>query len=314
MMNDRADRIKGVITTLSSTCFAPHQIFQMENRILEQRQSRAREETRPEKRYSLKFVHVWDLKIQTKESIPAFACDGIPTAPLNKRKYMKIKTTVLISAVMALGLLIGACGASATEAAPTLSVEAIQTNAVSTFSGGLTQTALAAPTNTPLPTNTAIPPTAIGTLANTMPFATTVSVNPTSSCNMMSYVNDVTIPDNTPMTPGQTFTKTWKVKNSGTCAWEAGFKFAFTGGDAMSGETYTLTQSVAANAVTEISVAMTAPAKSGSIRGNWRMSTAAGQSFGDEVYVMILIGGAAANTSVPAGDAATATSAPAPTP
>ena len=206
---------------------------------------------------------------------------------------MKTKTTVLMTIVIMLGLLMSGCGGSNAEATPTLSVEAIQTYAVATFSGGLTQTAVAAPTNTPIPTSTVTPPPT-ATLANITPFATTISVNPTSSCNMMSYVNDVTIPDNTPMTPGQTFTKTWKVKNSGTCAWEAGYKFAFTGGDAMSGNTYTLQQAVLANADTEISVPMTAPNKTGSIRGNWRMSTTAGQFFGDEVYLVILVGGAGA--------------------
>ena len=201
-----------------------------------------------------------------------------------------------------LGLLMSGCGGNNAEATPTLSVDMIQTYAVATFSGGLTQTALAAPTITPTPTSTAtlIP---IATLANINPVGTTIVVNPTSSCNMMSYVNDVTIPDNTPMTPGQTFTKTWKVKNSGTCAWEAGFKFAFTGGDAMSGNTYTLQQAVLANADTEISVPMTAPNKAGSARGNWRMSTTAGQFFGDEVYLVILVGGTsgapAVDTAVP---------------
>jgi hypothetical protein len=217
---------------------------------------------------------------------------------------MKTKITVLMTIVIMLSLLMSGCGGSDAEATPTLSVEAIQTYAVATFSGGLTQTALAAPTNTPMPTSTVIP-LPIATLANITPFATTISVNPTSSCNMMSYVNDVTIPDNTPMTPGQTFTKTWKVRNSGTCAWEAGYKFAFTSGDAMSGATYTLPQSVPANTDVDISVAMTTPNKSGAIRGNWRMSTTAGQFFGDEVYLVILVGGA--------GGAATNTGAPAPT-
>ena len=159
---------------------------------------------------------------------------------------MKTKTTVLMTIVIMFSLLMSGCGGSSAEATPTLSVEAIQTNAVATFSGGLTQTALAAPTNTPTPTNT-FTPLPIATLVNITPLATTIVAIPTSSCNMMSYVNDVTIPDNTPMTPGQTFTKTWKVKNSGTCAWEAGYKFAFTGGDAMGGATYTLPQSVPAN-------------------------------------------------------------------
>ena len=206
---------------------------------------------------------------------------------------MKTKTTVLMTMVIMLSLLMSGCGGSDAEATPTLSVEAIQTYAVATFSGGLTQTALAAPTNTPTPTST-VTPLPVATLANIAPVATTIGVNPTSSCNMMSYVNDVTIPDNTAMTPGQTFTKTWKVRNSGTCAWEAGYKFAFTGGDAMSGQTYTLPQSVPANTDVEISVAMTAPNKSGSVRGNWRMSTSAGQFFGDEVYLVILVSGSGA--------------------
>lgn len=214
---------------------------------------------------------------------------------------MKTKTTVLMTIAIMLSLLISGCGGSNVEATPTLSVEAIQTYAVATFSGGLTQTALAAPTNTPTPTST-VTPLPIPTLVIIATSATTIVANPTSSCNMMSYVNDVTIPDNAPMTPGQTFTKTWKVKNSGTCAWEAGYKFAFTGGDAMSGETYTLPQAVPANSQVDISVSMTAPNKTGSIRGNWRMSTSAGQFFGDEVYLVILVGGGtstATETPVP---------------
>ena len=75
----------------------------------------------------------------------------------------------------------------------------------------------------------------------------------------------------------------------------------------MSGATYTLPQSVPANTQIDISIAMTAPSKTGSIRGSWRMSTAAGQFFGDEVYVEILVGGAAA-----AGTTATNASASAP--
>ena len=78
----------------------------------------------------------------------------------------------------------------------------------------------------------------------------------------------------------------------------------------MGGVTYTLPQSVPANTQLDISIAMTAPNKAGSIKGNWRMSTAAGTYFGDEVYVMILVGGAtgaSTNTSVPAGNTATLT-------
>ena len=208
----------------------------------------------------------------------------------------KLITSLIIGVV-----LLTACGGGDADLTPTIDPNLIQTQAVETFSANLTQTALAAPTKTPLPTLTAS--------ATFQPFATTSGTQPvlggatvpaTTSCYQMRFVSDVTIPDNTPMTPGQTFTKTWKVKNTGSCAWDAGFKFAFTGGDAMSGATYTLPSAVAANTEATLSVAMTAPNnKTGAIRGNWRMSTASGQFFGDEIYVLIVIGGATA-TKTPA--------------
>ena len=210
-------------------------------------------------------------------------------------------------------LLLSACGANEPPLTPTLafSADEIRTQAVGTFSSDLTATAFAAPTNTPVPTLTAAPTiaapaTSTGGIAlgSTAPAAT-------ASCYGLSFVSDVSIPDNTPVTAGQAFTKTWKVKNAGSCAWDAGFKFAFTGGDAMGGTTYTVPSSIAAGTVTDISVPMTAPNKTGTIRGNWRMSTASGQFFGDEVYVQVVIGGGAAATNTGAAPAATSTTAPA---
>ena len=93
------------------------------------------------------------------------------------------------------------------------------------------------------------------------------------------------------MTPGQTFTKTWKVLNSGSCAWDAGFKFAFTTGNALGGSTVTLPSAVASGGQYDISVPMTAPTTAGSYQSNWRMSTAGGEFFGNEVYVAIVVGG-----------------------
>ena len=199
-------------------------------------------------------------------------------------------------------IFLGACaGAAEADLTPTVDPNALQTEIVETFGAGLTQTAQAAPTKTLFPTLTAS--------ATFQPFATTSGTPPTvsgttfpatTSCYQMRFVSDVTIPDNTRMIPGQTFTKTWRVRNAGSCAWDAGFKFAFTGGDAMSGATYTLTSAVPANTETSLSIAMTAPTnKTGAIRGNWRMSTAGGQFFGDEVYVLIVIGGVTGTPPTP---------------
>ena len=210
-----------------------------------------------------------------------------------------------IQLLMIGALLLSACGASELDLTPTLTVnpDEIRTQAVGTFAAGLTLTALVAPTNTFAPTVTPLAtftpaPTLAGAALGTAPAAT-------ASCYGLAFVSDVSIPDNTPVDPGKTFTKTWKVKNSGTCAWDAGFKFSFVSGDVMGGSTYTLPAAVAAGAVTDISISMTAPNKAGTVRSDWRMSTAGGQFFGDQVYVQVVVGGG--------GSAATGTATATPT-
>jgi hypothetical protein len=222
---------------------------------------------------------------------------------------------------LALGaILLASCGAgNAPEATPTLGVDQIQTAAVATFSSALTLTAMAAPTNTVTPTvqpspTLSTPATTIAggiPLTGTTPGAAVAGAASTASCYGLTFVSDVSIPDNTQMDPGKSFTKTWKVQNSGSCAWDAGFKFQNTGGEAM-GSTVTLPSSVPAGQTYDISVPMTAPDKTGTLRSNWRMATANGQYFGDEVYVAIVVGNASApaatNTSGPAAEATNTTS------
>lgn len=217
--------------------------------------------------------------------------------------------------------LLTACNSPSADVTPTVDVNLIQTQVVETYAAALTQTASAAATIELFPTLTVSATVApIVTLPGTLSAVTQPPVPATKSCYSMTFVSDVTIPDNTAVAPGQTFTKTWKVVNNGSCAWEAGFKFAFTGGDAMSGATYTLPSAVAINASLDISVAMTAPTnKTGAVRGNWRMSTAAGQFFGDEVYVIVVIGGgtitpSATGAAPSATTQATATATETPTP
>jgi hypothetical protein len=207
------------------------------------------------------------------------------------------KIFMLANLVMVTALLLSACGAGKPQPTPTLSVAAVQTAAVGTFAAGLTQTAFAMPTGTATKTPTATAtPTAL---------PTAIAAVPTSSCYGLTGISDVTIPDNTPMVPGQTFTKTWLVRNSGTCPWTAGFKFAFTSGNAMGGTTLVLDKAVSPGAQTNLSIAMTAPALTGSVRGNWRMSTLTGVFFGDEEYIIITLSGTATATATPAAPTAT---------
>ena len=209
-------------------------------------------------------------------------------------------------------LLFGACSSKSETATPTISAEQVQTQAVATFSMGLTQTAIALPTNTPSPTNTTTPTT---TNTPAEPLPTITSVLPTSSCYSLAFLSDVTIPDNTDMIPGEEFTKTWEVWNNGSCVWDSGFKLKFTSGDSLGGSTLILTKDIDPGSTTELSVFMTAPSESGSYQGNWRMSNSDGAYFGDEMYVVINVTGSAltvTSSPSPATSTPTATVTPAP--
>jgi len=220
------------------------------------------------------------------------------------------KNYILIAFMLVSSFLLSACklGDADGTPTPTLSVEEVQTLAIGTFAAHLTETAIAMPTNTSTPTVTPSPTmtnTPTQTPTSGTPFGSgPIGVLPTGSCNSMAYVSDVNIPDDTKMTPGQVFTKTWRVKNNGSCVWEAGFKFNFVGGDAMGSSALVLDKSVSPGAEIDLSVAMVAPSKAGTIRSNWRMSTAAGAFFGDEVYVQIVVGGSSTSATAAATTAA----------
>ena len=236
-----------------------------------------------------------------------------------------IKFRLIVTYKLIVGaLVLSACGAAEPNLTPTVTIDPnqVRTQAVSTFSADLTLTAMVAPTDTPTATSAPLATfTPLATSTGGVAFGSTALVpvaGATASCYGLTFVSDVSIPDNTPVEPGKKFTKTWKVQNSGSCAWDAGFKFANVSGDPMGGQTYALPSSVASGATTDISVSMTAPDKSGTLRGDWRMSTASGQFFGDQVYVQVVIGGgggaAATNTGAPATTAVATTPAATQTP
>ena len=216
----------------------------------------------------------------------------------------------LIALIILSGLLLSACGSGEEETTPTFQPETIQTLAVATFASGLTQTALAMPSDTPTPTSTATATATNSSLRTSTPGGSSglpTSVPSTASCYSMAFVADVTIPDNTEMDPGETFTKTWRVRNNGSCVWDAGFRFRSIGNEDLDGSTQTLDQAVAVGSETELSVEMTAPDTEGTYRSNWRMATTEGTLFGDEVYVIIIVSESASNSTATTAPAATRT-------
>jgi hypothetical protein len=99
--------------------------------------------------------------------------------------------------------------------------------------------------------------------------------------NRVTYVADVTIPDNTVLAPGQEFVKTWRLRNDGDCAWTTGYALEFVEGDAMGFTgSQLLTTPVEPGQEAEITVTLTAPNTPGTYRSDWQLSNEQGSFFG----------------------------------
>lgn len=159
----------------------------------------------------------------------------------------------------------------------------------------------AAPTAAPA-VGGAQPPTA---LAPTTPPEPTSTPVPGGCADGMQFVADVTVPDGTVFAPGESFTKTWRVRNSGSCDW-TGYRLVFDSGEPMG----TMEQVIAdtpAGGTVEISVEMTAPGGAGRYRGYWRIESPDGANLG-RVYCDIVVegGGSAPPPTEPSAQAPTA--------
>jgi uncharacterized protein YkwD len=122
------------------------------------------------------------------------------------------KTLFIVASSMA--LLLAACGGQ--TSAETLTPAPTATQAATT---------VAPPSETVAATETATAPTASATPAeDTATPQPTVPTNPPDCTNNASFVTDVTIPDNSDVVGDTIFTKTWRVRNTGTCIWGPGYR------------------------------------------------------------------------------------------
>jgi len=129
-----------------------------------------------------------------------------------------------------------------------------------------------------------VPPPPTGTPATSTPTNTpgpvTVTVPP-SSCDKAQFIADVSVPDGTTFAPGSTFTKTWRIKNVGSCAWTTSYQLAFFSGEQMGApSSATFPKAVEVGQTVDISINMTAPSAAGSYRGFWMFKNASGALFG----------------------------------
>lgn len=212
---------------------------------------------------------------------------------------MSKKIVVILSASLLVVLALAAC-IPGMAPAPTLSPDMIGTLSAQTVEARLTQIAQQTPVTVPptsapdvqptlepvvasptvqvitptpgIPTNTPLPPT-----------ATPVPVTPTAviPCDAARFIKDVTVNDGTAFSPNQSFTKTWRLKNDGSCTWTADYSVVFVSGNAMSGPSSAkINASVKPGETVDVSVNLAAPANTGDYTGNWALRNTSGAIFG----------------------------------
>jgi hypothetical protein len=202
-------------------------------------------------------------------------------------------TSRLVSIVLFLALALSACNLPAkTQEAE--GPGAVLTAAAQTVEANLTQLAAQnTPTAPVLSTDTpaVLPVTATATSAVVFPTSAVPAATATQDCDKADFVTDVTVPDGTNMSPGESFTKTWRLKNSGTCSWTPSYAVVFNSGDSMSGPaTQAMTTNVNPGQTIDISVDLKAPSTAGDYTGYWKLRNAAGVTFAT-FYVTIKVGG-----------------------
>jgi hypothetical protein len=123
-----------------------------------------------------------------------------------------------------------------------------------------------------------------------------ITASPTPACDSFQFLSDITVPDGTALAPNTPFTKTWRIKNVGTCTWNTSYALTFTSGAQMGGENVLpLPISVAPGENIDVSVNLKAPAEAGSFRGFWTLRNASGVIFGpasgaiNNLFVDILV-------------------------
>ena len=205
---------------------------------------------------------------------------------------MKLKPIITIIFITTL---IAACSPSPASGEATPDVAAVRTSAASTVVSQFTLTAAAFTPTASLPTETSAPQVTLSATATVPPVAQVTNASGTNVaiCDSLSIdptTVDVNIPDGTTMTPGQDFIKTWRVKNSGSCSWGAGYELVYAGyANPMSGQFQPLAEVVQPGQEVELSVQFKAPDEAGEYVSAWQMSNPAGVTFPEIIFVKIVV-------------------------
>ena len=223
----------------------------------------------------------------------------MPTRRKTRRDSLRVAQTAAIA--VALSLALAGCGAP--------SATPVATDA-SNFAASATAPVLPIVTSTPIPAPTDEPTAAAtleaaatGTSSGTpdISLATgTPSITPAGPCtNNAHFIADVTVPDGAEFLPGQPIDKQWRVRNTGTCDWNADYRLVLVSGNALGAPSEVALYPAKGGNEAILELNMTAPPDPGSYTGRWQARDPAGNVFGDRIFITIGVAAPATPTETP---------------
>lgn len=113
---------------------------------------------------------------------------------------------------------------------------------------------------------------------------------PTISClDGLTFIEDVTIPDYSIVSPGNTLDKQWLVQNSGSCNWDNRYRLRLISGVALGASIEQAIFPARAGAQAILQIIFTAPAEAGEYTSEWQAFDAKGISFGESFFIKIIV-------------------------
>lgn len=107
--------------------------------------------------------------------------------------------------------------------------------------------------------------------------------------NGLTYIDDVTIQDNTELVPRQKIQKIWRVRNSGTNAWKDGYLLAHVGGDRMGAPATLPLPKAEPGEIVHVVIDMEVPTEAGPAFGEWMAKDETGKIFGENMTILIKV-------------------------
>ncbi len=202
------------------------------------------------------------------------------------------KSSILTITILILSFVLSGCNYPGGNGTPTSQVDQLNTAAAQTIQaqqtsiaqtsqpGGETQegpTAITQPSETP----SQEPGEPSATPEPTSSPTRTPTQTEQTPCDRAAFVSE-TIPDGTNFNPGQAFTKTWTLKNTGSCTWNANYDVVFSSGASMGAPAAKQLTSgtVGPGQSIQISLDLTAPMAAGTHRGEFKLRNGNGVLFG----------------------------------